>query len=79
MTAMVDMTGQRIGRLYVVRREGNSVRGLATWLCQCVCGKQCVREGSELRRGKIHSCGCTRLRRHTRAAYKMEVTSQWKT
>lgn len=28
------------------------------WLCQCDCGNQIIEKATELRYGKIHSCGC---------------------
>ncbi len=52
-----DMTGQQIGSLVVLDRAGSQNR-LATWNCQCVCGQVVVALGSDLRQGKIKTCGC---------------------
>ena len=54
----IDLTGQRFGRLTVLRkavsRKGKQIR----WLCQCDCGKISIVEGSSLRRKFTKSCGC---------------------
>lgn len=41
----------------VVKRLGSSGK-LATWECLCVCGKKFTCIGSDLRQGKIKTCGC---------------------
>jgi hypothetical protein len=51
------MSGQRIGRLFVLSRVGN-LKGKATWICKCDCGKNKVVSGHVLRKGKVKSCGC---------------------
>lgn len=59
MSKVIDLAGQRFGRLLVVQREGTQC-GSATWLCRCDCGKETVVNGHNLRRGLIVSCGCKR-------------------
>lgn len=59
MGKLIDLTGQRFGRLVVIERAG-SKRGNAAWLCQCDCGKQVIIGGDKLRYGDTHSCGCVR-------------------
>ena len=52
------MTGQRYGRLTVVRfLERNVTRG-SLWLCQCDCGKTRVVDRRNLISGNTKSCGC---------------------
>jgi hypothetical protein len=58
LSSLKDMTGQRFGRLTVVRRTGMSAGGIATWLCRCDCGNRSIVVGSGLRRGRTKSCGC---------------------
>lgn len=53
-----DLTGQRYGRLVVVRRENN--KQPFSWLCQCDCGKTKIIRGTDLKLGKTKSCGCYR-------------------
>lgn len=57
-TKLKDITGQRFGRLVVLRREGKNISEQATWRCKCDCGKESVVAGATLRAGKVVSCGC---------------------
>ena len=52
---LIDLTGQRFGRLVVVRRYDKT-----RWLCQCDCGNEKIVIGHNLRRGHTKSCGCYR-------------------
>lgn len=57
MGRLIDLTGQRFGRLTVMQRaenKGNEV----TWLCRCDCGTETLVIGKDLRRGHTQSCGC---------------------
>ena len=58
---MVDLRGQRFGRLLVVgfapRATGESLR----WLCRCDCGNEKAVVGGVLRGGASRSCGCLRV------------------
>lgn len=59
MGRLIDLTGQRFGRLTVLERDKNvsSTKG-AYWICQCDCGnKKSISSGS-LRQGLTKSCGC---------------------
>jgi len=59
MHPLNELTGQRFGRLLVVRRAG-SYRGGATWLCRCDCGVEREVIGWELtsQTRPRKSCGC---------------------
>lgn len=59
---LLDMTGQRYGRLVVSCRAENR-NGRPTWRCRCDCGGPCVAAGADLRRGSTASCGCLRIER----------------
>lgn len=59
MMPLIDITGQRFGRLVVQRREA----GL--WVCLCDCNTIVHRNGTVLRSGDCASCGC--LQRETAA------------
>lgn len=66
-----DMTGQRFGRLAVIRRNGSRKKGrgcLALWLCACDCGVELTVDGSSLRSGNTSSCGCVRREKLAAAA-----------
>lgn len=62
MSKLIDLTGQRYGRLTVLKRVGLK-NSSATWLCRCDCGNEKVVAAHPLREGKIQSCGCLRLER----------------
>lgn len=54
---LIDLTGQKFGRLTVVERAGTKGHE-PTWLCKCDCGKTAIVIGAELRKGNTTSCGC---------------------
>lgn len=60
MSKLVDLTGQRFGRLTVISRAGNTKAGQSQWMCKCECGKQLIVAGQSLRNGRSKSCGCQR-------------------
>lgn len=51
-------SGHTYGRLTVVAEEGRTPRNLITWKCVCLCGKEVVVVGRDLRVGDVKSCGC---------------------
>jgi len=53
----IDITGQRFGRLVVVRRVENCGRH-TRFLCLCDCGNQVAVISDSLRGGVSRSCGC---------------------
>lgn len=60
MPALKDLTGQRFGRLTVLRRGGTTKNRTAAWICKCDCGNERSICGASLRRGHSKSCGCLR-------------------
>ena len=54
------MIGQSFGKLTVVSANGKDKHGKPLWNCVCVCGKDTVAVGAELRSGHKKSCGCAR-------------------
>lgn len=62
MSRLIDISGERYGRLVVVERNGStSTRRNAKWLCRCDCGKNTIAIGTLLRNGTTKSCGCYRV------------------
>jgi hypothetical protein len=57
---LINRTGERYGRLTVVKRAPNaSERDTnARWQCRCDCGKVTVAYGQDLTKGRVKSCGC---------------------
>jgi len=59
MSELIDLTGQRFGRLTVTGRAMN--RGhAAMWDCVCDCGGTATVASTRLRQGWTQSCGCLR-------------------
>ncbi len=58
MPALIDLTGDKYGRLTVIkiapRVKGRGVE----WVCRCDCGNEAVVRSSSLRQGNTRSCGC---------------------
>lgn len=54
----IDITGERVGKLLVVRYLG-VVGGSCKYLCVCDCGEEREIQTSHLRAGCTRSCGCT--------------------
>ena len=57
MGKLIDLTGQRFGRLTVIDRAPNNGRR-TMWLCRCDCGNLHPVMGDNLTAGKSKSCGC---------------------
>lgn len=55
---MLDITGQRFGRLVALKVVDKPDRQGTYWLCKCDCGKEKAIHVSSLRRGATTSCGC---------------------
>jgi hypothetical protein len=62
MPKLIDITGQKLGRWTVLRREGEKVYPSGArqpkYLCRCECGNEKVVVASILRDGSSKSCGC---------------------
>ena len=64
MSAFIDLTGQRFGKLVVIEKSeivkvkhGTVVK----WLCKCDCGNFRIIPTGELRRGNAKHCGCLKF------------------
>jgi len=53
MRKLIDIKGQKFGKLTVVKYVGNY-----KWLCSCECGSEKVVRGGNLKNGSTRSCGC---------------------
>ena len=72
MGKFIDLTGQRFGRLTVLRRD-ESVHGhgkISKWICQCDCGKVKSINSYHLRFGPTKSCGCYQKERASESTSK---------
>jgi len=60
MGKVIDLTGQKFGRLIVIKRLVNDKYSRALWLCRCICGQVNIVRTSDLNSGNTKSCGCLR-------------------
>lgn len=59
MSKLIDLTGQKFGRLTVIKRveKQNKTRS-AYWLCQCECGNTTIVSSPNLKNKHAMSCDC---------------------
>jgi len=56
---VIDITGQKFGRLTVIERSYPNDKNRSTrWLCKCECGTEKIILRDSLKSGKTKSCGC---------------------
>jgi hypothetical protein len=55
---MKDLTGQKFGRLVVLRVTDKRKNGRIVWKCRCNCGNETEVVSSYLIHGETKSCGC---------------------
>ena len=60
MGKVIDLTGQKFGRLTVLYRGVNLKPRVTRWVCQCDCGKIKTVTAGNLKAGTTVSCGCYR-------------------
>lgn len=58
-----DLTGQKFGRLLVLRESKERKYGKIVWDCKCECGVLTSVTANALKRGSTASCGCVGLER----------------
>ena len=54
----IDLTGQRFGKLVVIKESPERKNGRICWECQCDCGNVAIVKGLSLKNGDTKSCGC---------------------
>ena len=67
----IDLTGQKFGRLTVIKLVGKYKNGDKVWKCKCDCGNIKNVSSSNLK-GKTKSCGC--LKRELEVKHNMTGT-----
>jgi len=55
-----DLTGQKFGKLTVLRFAYKSTHSLTYWTCACSCGNEKIFYAANLKVGFTISCGCTK-------------------
>jgi hypothetical protein len=85
MGKLIDIKGQRFGRLLVLDRSHHVFVNLSSghrdtwWLCQCECGNEIDVRSRSLRCGDTTSCGCKQkeatINRNSKGPNKITVFS----
>lgn len=81
---LIDLTGQRFGRLVVIKRTGFSKScSKPMWLCICDCGNTAMIRGNNLRSKITASCGClqrelAKSRHTTHGMTNTKIYEVWK-
>lgn len=74
---MLDLTGERFGRLTVLSRNYEKQRQIkgnrSHWNCVCSCGNTVVVSADNLRRGLSTSCGCYQKERSSNVMAKAKI------
>lgn len=60
MGKLLDLVGNKYGKLIVLELFGKAKSGHKLWLCRCACGNESVVYGIFLISGHTQSCGCLR-------------------
>lgn len=64
MSRIVDLTGQKFGKLLVIGlNDARGRDGSSRWRCQCECGNETIVARKKLLDGMTKSCGCLRSER----------------
>lgn len=56
----LDLTGQRFGKLTVIRKTEKRLHHYVLWECKCDCGNTKLVKSGHLTSGHVVSCGCKR-------------------
>lgn len=72
---MIDITGERYGRLVVIEEVERRGKYGRRWLCRCDCGNEKIVAMNQLRTGKTKSCGCLN-REITSATNTVDLTGR---
>lgn len=59
--SVLDVTGNKFGRLTVIGRSERKSPAGALWRCVCECGGETVTTSLKLRSGHTTSCGCRKV------------------
>lgn len=61
MSKAIDLSGEKFGRLTVLKRIGSTDNKKSLFLCKCECGNEVKVIGGNLTSGTTTSCGCYKI------------------
>lgn len=61
----MNLTGQRFGKLTVIRQSPDKLYNEIAYICKCACGNETIARKSHLIQGLKKSCGCLRKKSPT--------------
>jgi hypothetical protein len=73
MSAFINITGQRFGRLTAIKLQERRAASKGTrlyWLCRCDCGNETSVFTGHLRNGHTQSCGCYQRERTSKSSLR---------
>ncbi len=73
---LIDIIGNRYGKLTVVSRSSDKVGRDILWLCQCDCGNKSKNTKGNLKSGRVISCGCLKKEGNNKS-HMMSKTRQY--
>ena len=63
----VDIAGKQYGHLTVLKDSGQrESNGTTIWICDCICGNKTTASYSDLKSGRVTSCGCKKVHANTK-------------
>lgn len=81
MGKILDLAGQRFGRLVAQSTSEGTAKNRRRWLCACDCGKQHSVRTASLVNGSVQSCGCWKNEksgeRFTRYEGRLSITDHY--
>ena len=75
MGRIIDLAGQKFGRLTALSFSHKDRHHKSHWVCNCICGKTKIIAGSSLRRNLTTSCGCFHIE-GLKSAYMKKCISE---
>lgn len=83
MKSKTDLSGKKFGRLLVIKFQPPNEKQKPLWECICRCGNKKLVSFSDLKSGKISSCGCFRIESATKnatihGAYRTPEHNSWR-
>lgn len=72
MSALINIAGQRFGKLVALMLVSRNAKGEAMWSCKCDCGNTHTARSGYLRKGTVTSCGCNKT------PHGMTMSPEWR-